>query len=504
MKINSLEQDNEQVPIKLSDNIENNSYDIISQKKPKKKIITKTNITFTFFVFIILIMIYLSNNNRTIIELNNKIEQLESQIKNLDNEVIKKKIGVAFVNPHIYGNGIGRLLTILSELLMKTERYDVYLINEQTTQLDFKYHKKVKREIQKKDEQVIRDFDEANDIQIYVLNNDVSETVDIYQSLGKKVIGIFHGVYLSCVFTNDPLIYRSWHLFSKFDSFIHIVPDDYWVYKKFGFTNSIYVPNLYTFDHTKTPSSQLTYKNVLIVGRVDDSIKGGKYGILAMGEILKEIPDAKLTIVAPNYSKDFLDLIKELKIENSVRCLGFTKNISEFYLNASVLLVTSVSESFPMVMNEGKAHGLPIVSFDVDYSPSYQKGVITVEMFNYTSMAKEAIKLLNDYNYRKRKGKEAKLSLDMYNNNDTVILWEKLINSLINGTEEYKKLQKEVERKYYNEELAKAHLEKHYKYGQKFNEKFICHTFENFTTLSYINYVDNCPIENETNANTTS
>ena len=60
--------------------------------------------------------------------------------------------------------------------------------------------KKIKREIQKKGEQIIRDFDEENDIQIYILNNDVSDIIDIYHSLGKKVIDIFHGVYISCVF----------------------------------------------------------------------------------------------------------------------------------------------------------------------------------------------------------------------------------------------------------------------------------------------------------------
>ena len=47
-----------------------------------------------------------------------------------------------------------------------------------------------------------------------------------------------------------------------------------------------------------------------------------------------------------------------------------------------------------MVMNEGKAHGLPIVAFNVDYCPCYQSGVITVEMFNYKDMAKEAVKKL--------------------------------------------------------------------------------------------------------------
>ena len=471
MKVDNPDQDNENIPIKLTDKIETNNYYISYEKKLRKKNFTKKNIIFFFVFFTILIMIYLAHNNKKISELNNKIVELETKIEAMDKEVVKQKIGVAFISPVLYGNGIGRMMTLLTELLMKTGKYEVYLISEQTTELDFKYNKKVKREIQKKDEQLIRDFDEANDIQIYILNNDVSNTIEIYKSLGKKVIGIFHGVYLSCVFTNGPDIYRSWHRFNNFDSFIHIIPDDYWVYKdNFGFNNSVFIPNLYTFDKNKTPSSNLTYKNVLMVGRFDDIIKGGKYGIYAMAEVIKEVPDAKLIIVNPTSSKNILDLIKELKIENNVQIFGYVKNITEFYLNASVLLVTSVSESFPMVMNEAKAHGLPIVSFNIDYCPCFDKGVITVELFNYTQMGKETIKLLKNYEYRKKMGNEAKLSLDMFNNNATIIMWEKLFNSLINGTEDYKKFQNEVEKKYYNKKLAKEHIEKHYKYGQQFNE----------------------------------
>ena len=352
MTQNNMDQDNENIPIKINNNTGNNDYKINSNDQPKNKYIKKKNII-VLLVIIIFIIIYIINNNRTIAELNIKIERLESQLKNLNNEVVKKKIGVAFVTPHIYGNGIGRLLTILTELLMKTGKFEVYLINEQTTQLDFKYHKKVKREIQKKEEQIIRDFDEANDIQIYILNNDVSDSIEIYQSLGKKVVGIFHGVYLSCVFTNNPLIYRSWYRFKFFDSFIHIIPDDYYVYKNFGFNNTIFIPNLYTFNPNNISSSKLEYKNVLMVARIDDSIKGGKYGILAMSQIVKIIPDAQLTIVAPNHPKDILDLINQLKLENNVHILGYTQNISQFYLNASVLLVTSVSESFPTVIGYG-------------------------------------------------------------------------------------------------------------------------------------------------------
>ena len=268
MKINNFEQDNENIPIKISDNSGVNNYEIINQKKSKKKYFNKKNIIFFFTIFIIFILIYLANNNREIAKLNKKIVDLEPKIETMDKQVIKKKIGIAFIFPHFYRDGIGRLLSILTELLVKTGRYDVYLINEKTTELDYKYHKKVKRVIQKKNAQVIRDFDEANDIQIYIMNNDVSDLLDLYHSLGKKVIGIFHGVYLSCVFTHDPIKYKSYYLFSKFDSFVHIIPDDYWVYKKFGFNNSVFIPNLYTFDSIQTASSNLTYNNVLMVGRV--------------------------------------------------------------------------------------------------------------------------------------------------------------------------------------------------------------------------------------------
>ena len=264
----------------------------------------------------------------------------------------------------------------------------------------------------------MKDFDEENDIDIYILNNELSDAIiDIYHSFGKKVIGILHGVFLSSIFLNEAIIYRSWKDFQKLDAFVHIIPDDYWVYKKFGFNNTIFIPNVFTFESKNTPSSPLAYKNILMVGRADDVIKGIKYGLYAMAEIVKEIPNARLTILVIVLPKELKDLIQELGIQDNVDYPGFSTNITEFYLNTSVLLVTSLSESYPMVMNEGKAHGLPIVAFDVDYSPCYQSGVIKVKMFDYMAMAKETIKLLKNFEYRKEKGEEARLSLNNYETN---------------------------------------------------------------------------------------
>jgi len=473
-----------------------NQKDINNKKAKKNKIFTKKNIFFFFIPFFVFLNIYLINNNPKILELNKKVEELESKIQKMEKNIPVKKVKIALVNQHIYLNGIARFLIVLGELLSKTGKYEVYLVNEvESKEFDFKYYKKIKRYIIPKDLQSLKDFDDEYDIDIYITNNDLSDIIDIYHSFGKKVIGIFHGVFISCVFQNETLVYRSFQLYPKLDAFVHIIADDYWIYKKLGFNNTIYIPNVYTFESKNTPSSPLTYKNILMVGRVDDIIKGAQYGLYAMSEIVKEVPDARLTIIGIDPPQYLKDLIKQLKLENNVHYPGFSTNITEFYLNTSVLLVTSLSESYPMVMNEGKAHGLPIVAFNVDYSPCYQSGVIKVEMFDYVAMAKETIKLLKNYNYRKKKGEEAKMSLNDYETNDEKIeMWDNLFQALMNGTEDYKKLQKKVEKKYYNETLAKDHLKKHYHYAQHFNNYFKCHSFENFTTLKYLNEIDICKI----------
>ena len=465
-------------------------------KKPKNKIFTKKNILLFFIPIFIFINIYLINNSPQNLELKRQIEKLKSRIQKLEKEIVKKKVKIGLVYENIYLNGIAKFLIVLGDLLVKTGKYDVYLINEvESKELDFKYNKKIKRHIIEREIQSMKDFDEENDIDIYIINNDLTEIINIYHSFGKKVIGVYHGDFLSCAFQNETIIYRSWQYFKKLDVFVHIIPDDYWIYKKFGFNNTIYIPNVYTFESKNTPSSPLTYKNILMAEKVDNIIKGAEYGLYAMTEIVKEIPDARLTIIGMELPQHLKDLIKELKIQDNVNYLEFSTNITEYYLNTSVLLVTSLGESCPMIMDEGKAHGLPIVAFDVDYCPCYQSGLIKVKMFDHFAMAKETIKLLKNYEYRKEKGEEAKLSLNNYETNDEKIeMWDNLFQAIINGTEDFNKLQKKVEKKNYNETLAKEHIEKHFYYAQQFNKYFRCHSFEDFTNLKYLNKIEICKI----------
>ena len=147
-------------------------------------------------------------------------------------------------------------------------------------------------------------------------------------------------------------------------------------------------------------------------------------------------------------------------------------------------------------MVEGKAHGLPVVAFDVACSPPYQKGVIGVDMLDCEALANETIKLLKDYDYRKKMGKESKLSLNQFSNEETEKLWEKLFVTMMKGDKYFRKFQREVEEKYYDENKARERMEKRYRDVLRLNKDFNCHTLNDFTNINYIRDIKECPYNN--------
>ena len=409
-----------------------------------------------------------------------------------------KKIGVAFVFKVIFGNGIGRMLSLLCSELVKIDKYDIYLITGKGYRLDFKFDERVKMIRIADNKTLIENFDKTSNIKIYVLQNDLTpSSIKWYQLLngGKRVVGIMHGVYMSSIFSNQTGVYSIWKNNQYLDAYVQVIADDYYINKRLGINNSFFIPNLFTYDSGEgIPNSNLTYNNLMIMGREFDKIKGGLYGIKAMDIIKREIPDAKLYFISANSNIDFLkNLIVELNLTNNIEVLHYTENITHYFLNSSVLLCPSLSESFPMVMNEGKAHGLPIVAFNISYSPPYQKGVIVVDIMNYTQMAEESIKLLKDYNYRKTKGLESKLSLKEFSNKETIDKWDRLLTVLLKDDPfEFKKLQDYTFDKYYDEEKARDHLESNWNMGKKYNKYFCCHDFKDMLNLDYINNIKEC------------
>ena len=417
--------------------------------------------------------------------LNNKSKNNYTDDMNKNKET--KKIGLAFVYTSLYSNGIARFITLTSNYFIETGKYDIYFITKKPTNKEYPFNHKIKRFIH---------------IDIVILQNVLSKNVVyFYKKLKIKVVGIFHGVYMSIMFHGMISWYRNWLKFDLYDSFVFIASDDYYFYKNLGFKNAIFIPNLYTFEPSQIKSSNLTYNNIIMLGRLNDEIKGAKYAIMAMSYIVKEVPDAKLNLITSDSRIQFLkNLIKELNLTNNVFIHYYTYNISEQFWNSSVHMYTSLAEAFPMALNEGKAHGLPIVAFDVPFSNPYQDGVIKVDLLDIKALANETIALLNNYNYRKKMGDYAKKSLKMFSNEKTVELWGKLFNSLLSeDIRKYRKLQKEIENKYYNEQKAKKHMEKHYQALLRYNNTFSCHPLSDFLDPKKVKFIEECNISSSIN-----
>ena len=79
---------------------------------------------------------------------------------------------------------------------------------------------------------------------------------------------------MSSIFSNQTGVYSIWQFNQLYDESVHVIADDYYVHKRIGINNTLFIPNMYTFEPERTPNSNLTYHNLMILLRELDRIKG--------------------------------------------------------------------------------------------------------------------------------------------------------------------------------------------------------------------------------------
>ena len=79
------------------------------------------------------------------------------------------KFGVAFVFKNLFGNGIGRMLSLLCSELAKLEKYDIYMITGAAIpSLDFEFDERVKMVRIAGNKTLIQQYDQTSNIKIYI------------------------------------------------------------------------------------------------------------------------------------------------------------------------------------------------------------------------------------------------------------------------------------------------------------------------------------------------
>lgn len=168
-----------------------------------------------------------------------------------------------------------------------------------------------------------------------------------------------------------------------------------------------------------------------MIGRANDIYKRFDLGIHAMTSIIKEIPTSEMNILSFPVKK-LEDMINELNLTKSVRFLGYHENIEIYLKNSSLHILPSIWEAYPMVLSETKIFGIPSIITGLDYLALSKNGTIIIYDDEPDSIAKEAIKILKNKNYRKKLGEEARISMKNINNSLIAKRWVKLLLSVYN------------------------------------------------------------------------
>jgi len=170
--------------------------------------------------------------------------------------------------------------------------------------------------------------------------------------------------------------------------------------------------NFITYNYEDVIPSNLSSKTIIMIGRADDYMKRFDLGIKAIKYIVKEIPDCEMKIISNLYGANYLmNLVEKLNLKKNIQFVGFTLNPEIYYKNASLHIFPSIIECFPMVLSETKIYGIPNIIVGIDYVSTAKGGVININDDDPENIAEEAIKILKNYNYRKKLSEEARESM---------------------------------------------------------------------------------------------
>jgi glycosyltransferase involved in cell wall biosynthesis len=203
--------------------------------------------------------------------------------------------------------------------------------------------------------------------------------------------------------------------------------------KKFHFLkNTVIIPNSLPFEKNKC--SSLTENKIIAVGRLTYQ-KGFDMLIDIYEGIYRQAPSWELNIIGDGEDFEILESkIKAKGLEQQIKLCGSVKNISEYYQESSIFVLTSRWESFGIVILEALNHGLPVVSFDCDGPKNIineNESGFLIPQFDQEKFSEKVLLIIKDKEKRKEMGKVAQTTSLKYQEKNIIPLWNKLIQSTL-------------------------------------------------------------------------
>lgn len=193
-----------------------------------------------------------------------------------------------------------------------------------------------------------------------------------------------------------------------------------------------YIPNC--LDNIPSKLSKLDSLNIISVGRLSKE-KAFDDLLRLFKKVSQKHPNWHLNIVGDGMEKNnLLDLAKELKLGDKVTFHGYQDKdyINDLLLDSSIYVMTSITESFGLVLIEAMSYGVPVLSYTSAQGANEiiddGKNGYLIENRNEDEMINKIDLLINDEKLRKKMGKEARIKSKLYSKENVLKSWNKLIN----------------------------------------------------------------------------
>jgi len=200
-------------------------------------------------------------------------------------------------------------------------------------------------------------------------------------------------------------------------------------------TRASFIPNpspQIAKDNDRDPSDTDT---ILWIGRLSKE-KQPIDAVRAFALIHASHPSTKLKIVGKSG-----DGLMEKKIEaeaelyglkGSVELCGYHKDVDSFYREASLILCTSLYESFCISLYEAFAHGVPAAMYELPYLEitRFNKGFVSSSQGDYVGLARNAIRILDDRVRLDALSQEASAVADVLSSVNIGGLWSQLFTDV--------------------------------------------------------------------------
>lgn len=128
-----------------------------------------------------------------------------------------------------------------------------------------------------------------------------------------------------------------------------------------------------------------------------------------------------LNIIGDGVEKEKLNLlIEEYHLKDRVVLHGFRdkKYIEKLMYQSSIYVMTSLTESFGLVLIEAQSYGLPCIAYDCAQGAKeiIEDGVngILIRDYSRERMVNECKKMMREYEYRKKIGENGRKSVNKY------------------------------------------------------------------------------------------